>query len=378
MLRPGVDPSASDSTKTVTRRGLIAAAAALVTAFVGGISEETIQAGSDGDVVLGASNTTAGSTRITCTGASTAALYANGTGSYGWGLEAEGTGYAVVGFQSAGDPGTAAVYGSGRANGYGVTGYNRADPAIRGDSESSNGILGISTSGVPVLGQVAPGSNANTIAVYGLNNSTYAGSGPGAGGFGVYGLSAKGHGLVGATAAAGAAAVVGATNGVSGAYAGAFYGPVIVGGNFTVVNGAKSAAVPHPDGSHRRLYCMESPESWFEDFGKGVIECGRAEVTLDPDFAAIVQLDDYHVFLTEYGHHSDLCVAEQTPRGFRVEARNAESDGRFSWRVVARRKDIGAPRLEPVAIPAEPTLPAMPGVPPVAFPARRGASAARS
>jgi len=34
-----------------------------------------------------------------------------------------------------------------------------------------------------------------------------------------------------------------------------------------VIGGPKSAAVPHPDGTLRRLYCVESPESWFEDFG---------------------------------------------------------------------------------------------------------------
>ena len=126
----------------------------------------------------------------------------------------------------------------------------------------------------------------------------------------------KRHGLVGATAATGAAAVVGATNGVAGAFAAAFYGPVIVGGDLTVVGGAKSAAVPHPDGSHRRLYCMESPESWFEDFGKGQLECGSATIAIDPDFGAVVDLSDYHVFLTEYGGHNDLSVAEQHPRDF--------------------------------------------------------------
>jgi hypothetical protein len=170
--------------------------------------------------------------------------------------------------------------------------------------------------------------------------------------------------LVGATAAAGAAAVVGATNGVSGAYAAAFYGPVIVGGDFTVVGGAKSAAVPHPDGSHRRMYCMESPESWFEDFGKGQLECGEATVQIDPDFAAVVDLEDYQVFLTEYGRHSDLCVVEQTTTGFCVQAKDDATTGRFGWRVVARRKDIERVRLEEVTIPPEPTLPPpMPEVP---------------
>ena len=151
-----------------------------------------------------------------------------------------------------------------------------------------------------MLGQIPATSSASAIAIYGLNNSSYVGPGPGAGGFGVYGLSANGHGLVGATAAAGGAAVVGATNGVAGAYAAAFYGPVIVGGDFIVVGGAKSAAVPHPDGSHRQLYCVESPESWFEDFGTGELVDGKADVAIEPGFAAVSVMDAYHVFLTGY------------------------------------------------------------------------------
>jgi hypothetical protein len=81
----------------------------------------------------------------------------------------------------------------------------------------------------------------------------------------VYGISLRGHAVVGATTAEGAAGIVGATNGVAGTSAGAFFGQVFVSGDFTVAGGAKSAAVPHPDGTHRRLYCLESPESWFED-----------------------------------------------------------------------------------------------------------------
>jgi hypothetical protein len=207
-----------------------------------------------------------------------------------------------------------------------------------------------------MFGAIAASSSANTIAIYGQNYSTYAGPSPGAGGFGIYGISANGHGLVGATAAAGGAAVVGASNGVAGAYAGAFYGSVVVSGAFTVF-GAKSAAVPHPDGSHRRLYCLESPESWFEDFGKGQLDCGQAEVRLDPDFAAVVNLDDYQVFLTEYDQHSDLCVTDRTSTSFHVQSRDATADGRFGWRIVAKRKDIAGERLAPVTIPPEPRLP---------------------
>src|ERR1700730_17019157 len=232
-------------------------------------------------------------------------------------------------------------------------------------------LLGQSISGNAIRGEIPAGTSANTIAIYGVNNSTYAGAGPGAGGFGVYGLCAKGHGLVGATATAGGAAVVGATNGISGAYAGAFYGQVAVGGAFTVFGGPKSAAVPHPDGSHRRLYCMESPESWFEDFGESTLACGQAEVRLDPDFAAVVDLSKYHVFLSGYDDF-ELRVKERTPAGFRVKAKDDTSSGAFSWREVAKRKDIPAPRFETVTVPHEPVLPLLPQAEPVA-PSRRHA-----
>ena len=142
---------------------------------------------------------------------------------------------------------------------------------------------------------------------------------------------------------------------------------MIVGGDFTVVGGAKSAAVPHPDGSHRLLYCVESPESWFEDFGKARLDCGRATVAIDPDFAAVADLADYHVFLTEQGSHQHLVVTEHGPASFVVEADKDlaalkkipvdELNGMFSWRLVAKRKDIRAERLAPIVTPPAPTLP---------------------
>ena len=203
--------------------------------------------------------------------------------------------------------------------------------------------------------EVPAGSTSSAIALYALNYSTYTGAAPGAGGFAIYGLSARGHGLVGATAAAGAAAVVGATNGVAGAYAAAFYGSVIVGGNFTVVGGAKSAAVPHPDGSHRRLYCVESPESWFEDFGEAALVCGEASISLDSNLRGSRGHQQLPRLPHRYDGRSDLHAAIARLRGSEcVGAKRAE--GTFSWRVVAKRKDIAGDRLERVDIPKEPTL----------------------
>jgi hypothetical protein len=356
--RTGTKPAETNeqgmASHTWKRRGLIAAAWAAVAAIVARQTSEPVKAGVDGDVVLGASNTTTGITSITNTTANSQALLVSCTsGTGGVGLVADGAFFGVAGLNTGGIAGGAGVYGfTSRADNYGVW----------GNTDVGVGVLGQSFSGIPIRGQVSVGSSANTIAIYGLNNSTYAGPGPGAGGFGVYGLSAKGHGLVGATATAGGAAVVGATNGVAGAYAGAFYGSVLVGGAFTVF-GAKSAAVPHPDGSHRRLYCMESPESWFEDFGESTLACGQAEVMLDPDFAAVADLSKYHVFLTEYDAHNDLYVTERSANGFLVKAKDDASSGAFSWRVVAKRKDIPAPRFETVTVPHEPVLPSLPEAP---------------
>jgi hypothetical protein len=339
-LQPDVRTSTPETYQPLKRRGLLAAGIAVLAGLVARLTETPVSAGVDGDVVLGIGNSTSGITEVTCTMPSGVGLGGQCNAGSGIGVFGLGGQYGVFGESL------------GTANlGAGVSGLGAA---------SSPGVAGRNDNGIGVLGQTPGTSSSNTIAVYGQNYSTYAGPSPGAGGFAVYGISAKGHGLVGATATAGGAAVVGATNGVAGAYAGAFYGPVVVSGAFTVF-GPKSAAVPHPDGTHRRLYCVESPESWFEDFGKGQLDCGCADVTIDPDFAAVANVDDYQVFLTEYDAPNGLYVTNRTPTGFRVQAgKDGTMSGAFGWRVVAKRRDIPAPRFETVTAPAEPVLPSIP------------------
>jgi hypothetical protein len=123
--------------------------------------------------------------------------------------------------------------------------------------------------------------------------------------------------------------------------------------NFSVLGGAKSAVVAFPDGSHRRLYCMESPECWFEDFGVGRLVNGQAKVKLDRDFSSVVNSDTYHVFITEYEDNNALYVTKRTSTGFVVRAKAKAAAGTFSYRVVAKRKDITAPRFEKVTLPPE-------------------------
>jgi hypothetical protein len=162
---------------------------------------------------------------------------------------------------------------------------------------------------------------------------------------GVVGYSRFGTGVIGWTDSP--STVIGSTAPAAiGNWGGAFSGGLLVWG------GPKSAAVPHPDGSHRLLYCVESPESWFEDFGRAKLVRGRAKVKLDATFAAVVRTDDYHVFLCPEGEVKGLYVSHRGRAGFEVrEHEGGASRAAFSYRIVARRKDIKSPRFAKVILP---------------------------
>jgi len=163
--------------------------------------------------------------------------------------------------------------------------------------------------------------------------------------------------------------VVGQTDTASGNWA--IYGYGNIG-----ASGTKSAIVPAENGAHRTLYCMESPECWFEDFGSATLAKGSATVTIDPLFAATVDTSQYHIFLTPKGDSKGLYVNTVSAQGFTVaEQQGGTSSLSFSYRIVAKRKDVSAPRLALAAMPvkpaggpaapnvAKPTLAAMPARP---------------
>jgi hypothetical protein len=180
-------------------------------------------------------------------------------------------------------------------------------------------------------------------------------------GYGLYGYaSGSGTGVVGASM--GNAAVWGAAS-ANGTYSGLFTGGagVIVYGALTVAGGPKSAAVKGTDGTLRRMYSVESPESWFEDFGSSQLSNGSATVQLEPGFAGVVKVDQYHVYVTPQGESKGwLYVSNKTPAGFTVrEAGGGFSSVAFDYRVVAKRKDIAGARLEPVPEPLQPAMPTL-------------------
>jgi hypothetical protein len=134
--------------------------------------------------------------------------------------------------------------------------------------------------------------------------------------------------------------------------AGLFFGPVVIQGALTVT-GAKSAAVSLPDGTYRQLYALEAPESWFEDFGSAELQRVVAHVAIEPTLAQVVTLDAYHVFLTPMADCRGLYVVRRSSDGFVVRvAQSGTSEVRFDYRIVARRLDLDAGRLEHLAIPS--------------------------
>jgi len=111
-----------------------------------------------------------------------------------------------------------------------------------------------------------------------------------------------------------------------------------------VVGGSKSAVVETDSGS-RQLYCEESSEVWFTDYGFGQLESGLDVIAIDPVFAQTVNLDEpYHVFIQVYGD-ADVYVAERTREAFEVSLRDGDASAEFSYRLIAKRKGFEGERL---------------------------------
>jgi hypothetical protein len=235
------------------------------------------------------------------------------------------------------------VYGVGGGDDApGIFGIGAGGPAFTSVSQAA-GVYGIGGTG-NAPGVVGQGGSAVGDGVQGFSASGNGVSGESVNSVGVRATSTNSTGLV----AVGTAGLFASSSAVGGT-AGEFDGNVlVVNGNFTVTGGAKSVAVPFPDGSHRRLYCVESPENWFEDFGFGQLSDGKAQVQLEDGFRSVVNSDAYHVFITEYEDNNGLYVAERTSSGFLVRAKASKANGTFSYRVVAKRRDIAAPRFDKV------------------------------
>ena len=289
-----------------------------------------------------------------------------------YGLSASTSGRGVVGYTSTSSGYTYGVYGLS-ASTYGMGVYGEASAlsgythgvygksvstdgrGVRGEASAisgyTHGIRGLSasTSGKGVSGE-ASASTGQTYGVYGESASA---AGAGVEGkaaassglnWGVYGwsVSPNGKGVQGLGAAVSGFnyGIYGATHSPSG------YG-VYSSGNFGA-SGTKSCVVKTSQGP-TLLYCQESPENWFEDFGEGRLVNGRCHIELDPLFLETVTIDDANpmkVFVTLNGRCRWVYV-ERGSTGFDViEQDDGTSNVGFCYRVVAKRKGFEDKRLD--------------------------------
>ena len=225
---------------------------------------------------------------------------------------------------------TGAVTATSSGPFHGVSALSLNFDAVHGSSSGSNGVTGLSGArhGVEGLSFAPPRAPGVKLAdaPAGVRGQSMNGS------IGVLGVADS------PTATSGAGVVgVGSPH----APAGFFEGDLHVTGQ--IFAGIKDAIVPFPDGSKRLLHCMESPEHWFEDFGSARLTRGRVTVKLDADFAKVVTLNGYRVFLTPEGDCQGLYVRSKRGTSFEVrELQGGTSNVAFSYRIVARRKDIKA------------------------------------
>jgi hypothetical protein len=238
----------------------------------------------------------------------------------------------------------AGVVGTARTQ-PGVIGFSSVNDGVQGRSGDGDGVLGNSVLGSGVCGR----SGSFGVGVRGV--AGIEGPLPGMGIprlAGVLGTASDAPGVIGTSNArigvygfsTGNAGVVGES---VNSFAGYFAGNVMVTGDLFVAGAfnKKGCAVPFPDGTHRALYCMESPDLWFEDFGAAKLKRGRATVKLDADFARVIKRGDYHVFLTPRGDCRGLYVRGQGGASFEVrELGEGTSSVAFSYRIVGRCKDI--------------------------------------
>ena len=229
----------------------------------------------------------------------------------------------------------------------GVVGVSEMRPGVEGSSLENPGVSGSSFRNVAVIGE-----SQATSGVVGISGPSGSG-GPAVRNTsniaGVVGDSDRQHGVIGTSNLA--VGVLGFSNTIGvlgytttpGALAGQFIGDVQITGNLTVGGSfnKKGCAVPFPDGTYRTLYCMESPDLWFEDFGAAKLKRGRVIVKLDEDFAKVIKRGDYKVFLTPEGDCRGLYVRRKSAANFEVrELAAGTSSVAFSYRIVGRRKDV--------------------------------------
>lgn len=234
----------------------------------------------------------------------------------------------------------------------GFTGIGTLDAGLRGIGLGNSSGTNSSWPVVGVIGEVvATGSSSNgQQGIYGWQAAT-----PGAANYCT--------GVLGRTSQSGtqSAGVVGYYTSTVGTLTTCFtatnYGLIgtsargIYYGNGLAGSGTKSCVVRTTEGP-KALYCVESPENYFEDYGTAHLVNGRAVINIDPLFLETILIDEnnpYKVFIQLVDEiPNNVHIVKKNNYFEVVENNGGTSNAEFDWRLVAKRKGYENLRLETV------------------------------
>ncbi len=263
---------------------------------------------------------------------------------YGYynGITAYGPNYGIYASSPAGWPVFAISPGSEEgvfgecdgSNGWGVNGYSQGATGIgvvgEDDAAAGYGVEGTSGSGIGV----------------------YAAGGT----YGSYSVDANADYLIGGHPADASA---GYFNNANGDYGWLAYGTLDEGGYFEdaggdysyisyagygiLSNGTKSTEVKDENNQERVLFCDESPEVVFHDYGTSQLVNGKVHINLDPLYSKTVAINEKHplrVMVTLNDECNGIFVKNRTATGFDViELNHGTSNAQFTYEVIANRAD---------------------------------------
>ena len=216
-------------------------------------------------------------------------------------------------------------------------------------------------------------NNSGSGATCGVQSQSYCSTDNPLGNWGLYGYASNGQNVWGAygQATGGSSETIGVYGRGSSPTSGSVYGGYFVGGLYPfsarsrpddpmfldafgiyssgnlATSGTKSAIVRTEEGP-RAVYCQESPENWFEDFGTATLSDGQSIVEIAADFLSSVTIDNENamkVFVTPKADFGGRWWVETKSDRFILHAPEAPNGAEFDFRVVAKRKDFEELRM---------------------------------
>jgi hypothetical protein len=119
------------------------------------------------------------------------------------------------------------------------------------------------------------------------------------------------------------------------------YSYIAYAGSAIVSNVPKSTEIKDASGTERMLFCNESPEVMFEDYGQGQLVNGNAHIDLDPLLAKNVIISEKHplrVYIQLEGDCNGVFVTNKSVSGFDVkELMHGTSNATFQWHIICNR-----------------------------------------